>query len=252
MRYLQTNRPAVKKVGLLADDDVTGHGSDSLITNLVGGPLKTAGITYAGAAFTPVTAAGDTPSGTDVVAPFVRRLVDAGAQAIFVSVETPLAALTAQAVDQLGLTGKVVLLGIGGVDAYQYPFTGGPAAVGTVFASTNLSYLTGLSQSRWPPAYRAFVSEAVSRYGYAPNGVEMQATPNGADCLLQWAKAVRAAGTFDSAEVVRAWEGVRLSPAESALGVQETQRSHESIPASGIFVYQWVQQGNRFRLKQLS
>jgi hypothetical protein len=80
----------------------------------------------------------------------------------------------------------------------------------------------------------------------------MQATPNGADCLLQWAKAVRAAGTFDSAEVVRAWEGVRLSPAESALGVQETQRSHESIPASGIFVYQWVQQGNRFRLKQLS
>jgi ABC-type branched-subunit amino acid transport system substrate-binding protein len=186
-----------------------------------------------------------------VVIPFVRRLVDAGVQAIFLSAETQLAALTAQAVDQLGLTGKVVLLGIGGVDPYQYPFTGGPAAVGTLFASTNLSYLTSLPQAQWPPAYRDFVKQIVSRYGYAPNGVEMQGTPTGADCMLQWAKAVRAAGTFNGPAVARAWEGIQLSPAESPLGVRETARSHEPVPASGIFVYEWVRQGNRFQLKQV-
>jgi branched-chain amino acid transport system substrate-binding protein len=251
MRYLQTNRPTVKKVALLSDNDVTGHGLDSLISSLSSGPLKTAGITYGGAAFTPVTAATDIPSGPDVVIPFVRQLVDAGAQAIFLSEETPLAALTAQAVDQLGLTGKVLLLGVGGVDSYEYPFTGGAAAVGTYFGSTNLSYLTSLPQSQWPPAYRDFVKAIVSRYGYAPNGVEMRGNPTGADCLVQWAKAVRAAGTFDGPSVEKAWEGIQVSPAESPLGVQETPRSHESVPAGGIFVYQWVRQGNRFQLKQL-
>jgi hypothetical protein len=51
--------------------------------------------------------------------------------------------------------------------------------------------------------------------------------------------------------VVRAWEGVSLSSSESALGVQETGRSHESIPANGIFVYQWTRKGNGYQLKQL-
>jgi ABC-type branched-subunit amino acid transport system substrate-binding protein len=250
--YLLKNQPTVKKLGLLSDDDPAGHGMDSVLVNLFNGPLKTVGIGYAGAALTPITPTSDTPSGPDVVIPFVRRLLDAGAQGIILSEEPNLATLTAIAVDQMGLTGKVALLGIGGADAYQYPFTGGPAAVGTIFASTNQSYLTGVPPSRWPPSYRDFVTKITSQYGYAPNGVEMQGSPAAADCVLQWAKAVRTAGTFDTTQVVRAWEGITLPPSESALGVQETGRTHETVPASGIFVYRWARQGNRFQVNQLA
>jgi len=34
--------------------------------------------------------------------------------------------------------------------------------------------------------------------------------------------------------------------------VREVPKSHESVPASGIFVYQWVKQGNRYQLNQLA
>jgi branched-chain amino acid transport system substrate-binding protein len=244
IRYLQRDQPGIKKVGLIADDDDGGHGLDSLMANLAGGPLKAAGITYVGGAFTPLGATDFTP--------YIQQLTAAGAQALILSDEPTTAVGDALAVDQLGQTGKLTLLGIGGVDAYLYPTTGGPAAVGTVFASTIQSYLTGAPQSRWPPAYRDFVRTITSQYGYASNGVEMQGSPGAADCILQWAKAVRSAGTFDGPRVVRAWEGIDLAPSESVLGVREAPRSHNSIPASGIFVYQWARQGNHFQLKQLS
>ena len=250
--YLQRNQPTVKKIGLLTDDDAAGHAMDSVLTSLFNGPLKTGGISYAGAALTPVTPTSDTPSSPVVVVPFVQRLLNAGAQAIVLSEESPLATLTAVTVEQMGLTGKVTLLGIGGVDTYEYPFEGGAAAVGTIFASTTQAYLTGAPQSQWPPAYRAFVRKITSQYGYAPNGVEMQGSPAAADCALQWSRAVRRAGTFDTARVVKAWEAIELSPSESPLGVRERPSSHESVPANGIFVYQWVRQGNRYQLKQLS
>jgi branched-chain amino acid transport system substrate-binding protein len=244
VRYLQKDQPGVKKVGLIADDDDSGHGLDNLMASLAGGPMKAAGITYVGGAFTPLAATDFTP--------YVQQLVAAGAQAVVVSDEPATAVGDALAVDQLGLTGKVMLLGISGVDAYSYPTTGGPAAVGTVFASTIQSYLTGAPQSGWPPAYRDFVRTITSQYGYASNGVEMQGSPGAADCILQWAKAVRNAGTFDGPKVVRAWEGLDLAPSESVLGVRETPRTHNSVPASGIFVYQWARQGGHFQLKQLS
>jgi branched-chain amino acid transport system substrate-binding protein len=244
LRYLQKGQPGIKRIGLIADDDVGGHGLDRLMANLTGGALKTTGVTYVGGAFSP-------PDATDAT-PYVQQLLAAGAQAMVVSDEPSTAMEDALAVDQLGQTGKVTLLGIGGVDAYSYPATGGPAAVGTVFASTIQSYLTGTPQSRWPPAYRGFVRAIVSQYGYASNGFEMQGTPAAADCILQWAKAVRSAGTFDGPRVVKAWEGLDLAASESVLGVREAPRSHNSVPASGVFVYQWVRQGNHFQLKQLS
>src|SRR5207302_3169920 len=129
---------------------------------------------------------------------------------------------------------------------------GGAAANGTIFASTSLSCLTGESPSRWPGSYRSFVSKITTQYGFAPNGVEMQGDPSAADCVLEWAKAVRSVGTFNTTRVVKAWEGITLSPSEAALGVLETPRTHESIPPGGIFVYEWVQQGGRFQLKQLN
>jgi ABC-type branched-subunit amino acid transport system substrate-binding protein len=244
IRYLQRNQPGVNKIGLIADDDDSGHGLDTLMASQAGGPLKAAGITYVGAALTPLSATDFTP--------YVQQLVAAGAQAVVLSNEPTTAVEDALAVDQAGQTGKVTLLGIGGVDTYSYPTTGGPAAVGTVFASTIQAYLTGAPQSRWPPAYRDFVRTITSQYGYASNGVEIQGSPAAADCILQWAKAVRKAGTFDGPSVVRAWEGLDLAPSESVLGVREAPRNHNSVPASGIFVYQWARQGSHFQLKQLS
>jgi branched-chain amino acid transport system substrate-binding protein len=244
VHYLQRDQPAIKRVGLIGDDDADGHGLDKLLAGLLNGPLKTTGITYTGAVFTPV-------AGTDF-SPQVRQLLASGAQGLILSTEPTTATQTALTVDQLGRSGKVTLLGIGGVDAYTYASTGGPAAVGTIFASTIQSYLTGAPQSQWPPAYRDFVRRITSQYGYAPNGVEMQGSPAAADCMLQWAKAVHQAGTFDGPKVVRAWEGLDLPAADSVLGVRETPRIHESPPASGIFVYQWARQGSRFQLNQLA
>jgi hypothetical protein len=81
----------------------------------------------------------------------------------------------------------------------------------------------------------------------------MQAAPAGADCVLQWARAVDRADTLRGADVARAWQAVDLPAAETALGVRErvAAADRSTISAESLFVYSWVMEGSRYRLKQL-
>jgi branched-chain amino acid transport system substrate-binding protein len=241
MGYLARQAPNAKKVGLVASDDARGHALDNLLANVP----KPGGLTYAGAAFAAADATDQTPA--------LEQMLGAGVQALLISGDEGMTGQVAQAVDQLGQTGKLQLLGLDGAGDYAYPSTGGPAAVGTVFASTIQTYLTGTPQSRWPPAYRDFENRITSQYGFAPNGVEMQGEPAAADCVKQWSMAVGRARTFVGEQVAKAWEGLDIPASQSVLGVREalTLLGHDSVPAAGIFVYQWKQQGGRFQLTQL-
>jgi branched-chain amino acid transport system substrate-binding protein len=241
LRYLARQSPSAKKIGVVASDDARGHALDNLLTN----QPKAGGLAYAGAAFSAADATDQTPA--------VQQMLGAGAQALVISGDERMTAQVAQVVDQLGQTGKVQLLALDGASDYAYPSTGGPAAVGTVFASTIQTYLTGIPQSRWPPAYRDFENRITSQYGFAPNGVEMQGYPAAADCVQQWSMAAARAGTFSGEQVARAWGSLDIPASRSLLGVRETLTlaGHDSVPAAGIFVYRWKRQGGRFQLTQL-
>jgi hypothetical protein len=82
----------------------------------------------------------------------------------------------------------------------------------------------------------------------------MKGLPAAADCLVQWSRAVRAAGRFDGPAVARAWEGLDLPADQTVLGAHEkpTPADHNSLGPDGIFVYQWVKSGDRWALKQLA
>ena len=147
----------------------------------------------------------------------------------------------------------VFFAGFDGLAAYGFPTLGGDPAQGAVVATTNHAYLAGGGEGSWPAAYRAFVGTAQREFGTATNGIELQADPAAADCVLQWARAVRQAGTFRGADVVRAWERVYVPAAEAALGVTErpTGADHTAVGPDGVFLYTWARDGARYRLKPL-
>jgi hypothetical protein len=184
----------------------------------------------------------------------VQRSLDQGVQALVLSDQPAVAARTALAVKQLGATGKLQLLGFGGLAGYDFPASAGDAAVGSLLATTISSYLTDVPQARWPMGYRTFVSKATNQYGLASNGVEMKAAPAPADCIVQWARAVERAGTFQGAAVVRAWETLDVPSSEAVQGVHEvvSPSEHSSVPADGIFVYTWAKQQAGYKLQQLA
>jgi branched-chain amino acid transport system substrate-binding protein len=237
--YVRQARTDVRKVGLLAGDD-NAQGYD----RLVGEEAARAGLTYAGRAGAP---------DADPTAA-IQLLAGQGAQALVVAAQPAFALRAAQAVRQLGLGGKDTLLGFDALASYDFPDVGGDPALSAVLVATNRAYLTAGPDTAWPPAYKAFVGTAAREYGTATNGVELQADPVAADCVLQWSRAVRRAGTFRGTEVTRAWEGLYLTSSDTALGVTErpTAADHTAVGPDGVFVYTWSRDGVRFRLKQLA
>src|SRR5262245_4882781 len=237
--YLHQSRPDVRKVGLLIGDDAA-QAIERVLTDQAG----RSGLTYVGHA----GVADADP------APALQQLVNQGAQAVVLADTSAAAVRAAQAVHLPALAGHLVLLGFGALTSYEFASAGGDAALGSVLATTNRAYLTGSPSAGWPPAYRAFVDTTTRQYGTAANGVEMQADPAAADCVLEWAHAVRRAGTFQVSGVVHAWEGLFLSAADTALGVTErpTAADHTAVGPDGVFVYTWTRDGSRYRLKQLA
>jgi len=239
LSYVHQSRTDVRKVGLLAGDD-SAPGYDRLLGDEAG----RAGLTYVGRAGAP---------DADPTAA-VQQLAGQGAQAVVVVAQPAFAIRAAQAVRQLALGGRLMLLGFDALASYDFPDVGGDPALGAVLVATNRAYLTAGSDAAWPPAYRAFVGTATREYGTATNGVELQADPVAADCVLQWSRAVRRAGTFRGPNVTRAWEGLYLPSTDTALGVTErpTAADHTAVGPDGVFVYTWSRDGVRFRLKQLA
>jgi branched-chain amino acid transport system substrate-binding protein len=230
----------IKKIGLVAENDGLGQGHDAQL----GDQAPRFGLQYVGAAFV-------VPNGDQKAQ--VQQMLKLGADAIVVSDNPATAAKTLQAIAALKATAKLKALGFSGLNGYAFPQQAGDPANGTVFTSTTETYISDVPEVRWPPAYRDFVKKAQSRFGSAANGVEMKAIAAAADCIVQWARAVQAASSFDGTQVAKAWQTLDVPAAQSVLGVHEhfTPDDHDAVPPDALGVYQWMKNGSTWGLKQL-
>jgi branched-chain amino acid transport system substrate-binding protein len=230
----------LKKVGLITDDGAVGQDTDRQLSDQAG----RSGLQYIGAAF---VATGDQKAQ-------VQQMLQRGAEAVVLSSNPATAGRTLQAIRQANAGTRLKTFGFGGLGSYGFVQQVGDPANGLVLVSTIQSYLSDVPEARWPPAYRAFVRDVLARYGPASNGVEMKGIPAAADCVLDWARAVQAAGDFDGARVARAWETLDVPASQSVLGVRErfSPTDHDAVAPDGLFVYQWTRTGDRWTLKQLA
>jgi branched-chain amino acid transport system substrate-binding protein len=231
----------VKKIGLIAQSDGAGQEYDRELGDQAG----RFGLQYLGAAF--VTATGDQKAQ-------VQQMVKQGVEAVVLSGDPAVAAKTVQAIAALKLGGRLRTFGFGGLGGTAFVQQAGDPAAGLVFVSTIETDMSDAPEARWPAAYHDFVKRAQARVGATPNGVAAAASPAAADCVADWARAVRAAGDFDGAKVVKAWQALDVPAAESLLGVRErfSPADHDAVPPDGLFVYQWTKNGTGWLLKQLA
>jgi branched-chain amino acid transport system substrate-binding protein len=242
LKQLQSAHPEIKKIGLIDEGEEGGQAYDRQLAD----QAARSGLTYAGR-----SSVGGADADHRAAA---QRSLDQGVQALVLSDQPAAAARTALAVKQLGAGGKLQLLGFGGLAGYDFATAAGDAAVGTLIATSISSYLSDVPQARWPMGYRTFVSKVTSQYGLASNGVELKAAPAAADCIVQWARAVQRAGTFQGAAVARAWETLDVPSSEAVQGVHEvvSPGEHSSVPADGVFVYTWAKLPAGYKLQQLA
>jgi branched-chain amino acid transport system substrate-binding protein len=239
--YVLRSRSDIKRVGLFGDGDPSSQVYERELQD----QAPRFGLQYVGR-----VVGKDASDQSGLVTAMLRN----GAQAAMLPRNAATATRLVQAVSQLGVGNQLQLLGSSDLGSYSFAQGAGEAANGLVFESTIQSYLTDVPDSRWPPLYRSFTKKVTSQYGYASNGVEMKALPAAADCIVEWSRALKAAGTLDGTAVARAWEGLDLAPDQTVLGAHEKlgPGSHDGLAQDGIFVYQWTREGDRWRLKQLT
>ena len=184
----------------------------------------------------------------------VQQLLGRGAQGLVLPDDPAAAAQAVRALQDLGLRDRVAAYGFDALASLSFTDQAGDAAASAVVVAPIRGSLSDTADSRWPAAYRAFVRDVASRYGYANNGVEIKGLPEAAECVALWVRAVRRAGTFDGPQVVHAWEQLQVAPGDAVLGVRErfAARQHDAIGVDGLFVYQWIRRGDQFRLRQLA
>jgi branched-chain amino acid transport system substrate-binding protein len=239
--YVLRGRTDIKRIGLFDTGDASGPTYDRELRD----QSSRFGLQYVGSVV---------GTGTGDGRPLVQQLLQKGAQAALLPANPGDAGRIVQATAQLGVSKQLQLLGTSSLGAYSFAQDGGDAANGLVFEDTIQSYISDLPQSRWPPPYAAFFHRITSQYGYASNGVEMKGLPAAADCVVEWSRAVRAAGSFEGQRVARAWEALDLAPDQTVLGAHEklAPGDHQALGPDGIFVYQWAKTGDRWTLKQLA
>jgi branched-chain amino acid transport system substrate-binding protein len=234
---LRRARPDVRRIGLLDAGDDLGSSYDAQLAAQAPG----AGLGYVGHA--PVSAGADPRAA-------LAHLAAMGAQVVVVSQPAEAAAGVAAAAAQLGAS-RPLLAGFAAAADYGFPSLGGDAAAGAILVSTPQPYLAGAPRARWPAGYRAFVDAAGQQYGFGSEGSQLQAAPAAADCLLQWSRAVRAAGTFAGAAVAGAWEQLSLPASATALGVPEhvSPTDHTAVAQDALVAYTWTRAGSRYQLR---
>lgn len=239
LAYLQRSTQQ-RKIGLITEDDSVGASYDRQLSDQAG----KYGLQYIGAVF--VTGPGDQRA-------LVQQLLQRGADAVLVSDNPATAARTVQAIAALKAGARLHPVGFSGGGSYALVQQAGDAAAGLVFVATVRAAMSDVPEARWPPAYRTFARTVLSRFGSTPPG-EMKGIPAAADCIQLWARAVRAAGTFDGPRVVKAWQRLNVPASQTALGVREqfSASNHDAVPADSLYVYQWVKNGTTWRVHQLA
>ncbi len=234
-----TARTQIRRIGLIA----SGDGDPDGVARLLGQLAPALGVEYQGEVS--VATAADPAAA-------VREMASRDVQGVVLAGDPSVAADAVQAAQAIGLRAGMQVFGLDELGTSAFLRRGGDAASGTVFVSPTRSYLVDAPDSDSGEAYRTFVAGVRGRYGSAAGG-EIRGWPEAADCVLQWASAVRAAGTLDGGRVARAWERLRIDRERSAQGVEErfAPDRHEVLGADGLYVYQWAKQADRFRLLQL-
>lgn len=242
LAYLK-DHTSVRTLGLVYSHDATGESIDSDLQTLA--PkygIKYLGVQYFNEGATTMTAQ-------------VSKLKDA--DALYLSGNSGDAGLTAASARQIGYKGQLV--GNSGLQGFTYIESSKGAADGTIFSSQNLDAYTQKPTSEWPAAYRQEVEATIARYGVttgATSGVkEFNGSTLSGDCVVEWAAAVRKAGTFDSAKVAAAWQTLSL-PAETVptgVAVHFTPTNHNEFQSgSQLPVYKFTHVGNQWLTTQLT
>lgn len=174
----------------------------------------------------------------------IGKLIEA--DAIFIDPQSNIAALTADAAGKAGYKG--LLVGNNGLQGFTYVEGAGDAADGTIFASNYLGSYTDIPIADQPVAYGEHTQAVIDQFGVITGpktGVDAIAgTQLAADCVVEWAAAVNAAGSFDNTAVAEAWRNLSLTQDEVPSGVGggvNFQGGNESwVAPEQMTIYKWV------------
>ncbi|MEO7146896.1 MAG: ABC transporter substrate-binding protein, partial [Terrimesophilobacter sp.] len=209
----------IKTIGLVNANDASGQDLDAALKVLA----PKYGLTYLGAQFF--------SPGAKSVVPQVTALK--AADSIFVSGTVSDAAITASDARSAGFTGTFI-----GTDGLfvgtAFVQAGVEAVQGTIFSQEDFLYMTRIPKSDWPKTSLKSFEATVKSQGYLPDNNTGLKLLNGTmianDCVVQWAAAVKAAGSVDADKVAAAWSTLELSADENPSGtpVKYTKDNHNA------------------------
>lgn len=221
------------KVGIMTMNDTTGEQAQELIPPMV----TAAGLEYVGAQ---VFSDGD----TDLTA-YMMKLRNAGADAVIIANgNSTYCARVATAAEILGW--DISLYGGSGLQGVSYPQLAGDAAIGTTFVLNYSGEQAKIDYSEMPVGYAMHVQSVIAEYGTLDQGEGisvMNGTCLPADSVVLWAKAVEAAGSFDTKEVCAALDSgdvfITAEESPSAYYVKPNPDTHECVTAEALYAYYW-------------
>lgn len=235
--WMAENRGA-ESIAIVYEDDDTGRGYDEFY----GEYAPEQGIEYLG--FQPTRPDDQTHR------PQMQAVADA--DVVLVSSNSTNAAKTAVAAEEIGFEGT--LIGFSGLQGFTYVEGAGAAAAGTIFASNYIHYFTDVPEEEWLPGYRDHVNAVIEQYGETQgpsSGVtQFDGTGLAADCVYLFGLAVNAAQSTAPDDIVAAWEALDVPADETPSGVnaQFGPDDHEAYGPEDLFIYEWVQDGDEWKL----
>ena len=237
----QARSAGARRIGLVADQDARGTLDRQAFARQV--PARGG-----------VVAATLTLSAAEPAGPALQQLGAAGAEAVLLPEDPGAAGRLVRAAREAGARWTA----IGFAASAQPAFTAaaGPAATGTYAVAPQLGWLGNAPPESWNPAYRELVTVFVNRYGFAVGAdgtPALEAVPAAADCLLEWAGAVRVAGSLDPRRVLPAWERLDLAGGGLPSGGRATYGdAHLAITrAESLYRYRWESTGGTPQLIQV-
>lgn len=220
-----------KKVGILAVNDSTGEEFFLTMENY----LNEKGVEVVAKEYFRI-------DDTDLT-PNMLKLKQAGCDVVLVGTgnSTPCAYI-AQA--NKALDWNVPLMALGGFEGYTFPELAGDAAIGAMFVTGYRGYLTNVDYSEMPAGYARHVQEMVEQYGWmtTDSGIRIiKSSPMAGDAMIWYARAVEAAGTFDSDAVRAVMETMIIDAEETASGTRLVGgEDHNTYREGSMHCYKWI------------
>lgn len=229
--FTYASQKGIKKIALLTQNDDTGKGYAARLPDLA----KKNGME--------LVASEQWRADDQDYTPQMLKIKESAAQAVLIATGNSTFAGRAVKAAQ-GLQFKPQFYGFSGLQGFTYMEQGGEWAVGTQFVSNNLSWFTELPKDSWPRYYREHVDAAEKQYGVqvTGNARQLKGTVLAADCIVEWAAAVKKAATFDGTAVIKALETLSFTKDETPSGIamKFSPTNHEAYGPGSLFIYEWA------------